>query len=129
MKRQAAGRQDQFGGAVLKTGAGGSAPPGGRETPVTIDESESCFDSLVTSAKRGKTTLGELVRTNSTLTSSIAELATRNTQITKKVAILSQEVNKYKKGVNKLMVEEEIRPSIVPTARGTPDMTQMAVFG
>ena len=30
VKRQAAGRQDQFGGAVLEAGEGGAAAPGGR---------------------------------------------------------------------------------------------------
>ena len=45
----------------------------------------------------GKTTLDELVKTNSTLTSSITELAATNTQLTKEVENLSQEVNKYKK--------------------------------
>ena len=37
VKRQAADGQDQFGGAVLEAHAGGSATPGGRGTPVTID--------------------------------------------------------------------------------------------
>ena len=42
--------------------------------------------------------MDELVKTNSTMISSIAELAATNTQLTKEVEILSQEVNKYKKG-------------------------------
>ena len=127
MKRQAAGRHDQFGGAVIKARAGGYATPGRRWTPVTVDESEGCFYSLVTAATTGKTALDELVKTNSTLTSSIAELAATNTQLTKEVARLSQEVNKYKKGVKKLMTEEESRSSISPTERGTPGMIQMTV--
>ena len=98
MKRQAAGGQDQFEGSVLKTGAGGAAAPGGRGTPVTIDELEGCFDSLTTAETKGKKTLDELVKTNSTLTSSIVELSATKTQLTKEVASLSQEVNKYKKG-------------------------------
>ena len=38
VKPQAKGGQDQFGGAVLKAGAGGAAAPGRRGIPVTIDE-------------------------------------------------------------------------------------------
>ena len=71
--------------------------PGGRGTPVKIDELEGCFDSLATAATTGKKKLDELVKTNSTLTSSITELAAMNTRLTKEVASLSQEVNKYKK--------------------------------
>ena len=98
MKRQAAGGQDQFVGDVLKAGAGGAAAPDRRVTPSTIDELEGCFDSLATAATTGKTMLDELVKNNSTLTSSIAELAATNTELTREVAIFSQEVNKCKKG-------------------------------
>ena len=98
LNRQAAGRQDHFGGAVLGAGAGGAAAPGRRVRPVTIDELEGCFDILATEATTGKTTLDELVKTNSTLNSSITELATANTRITKEAASLSQEMNKYKTG-------------------------------
>ena len=38
VKSQAAGAQDQFGGAMLGTGAGVAADPGWRGTTVTIDE-------------------------------------------------------------------------------------------
>ena len=71
--------------------------PGGRVTPVTIDELEGYFNSLNTAATTGKTTLDQLVNTNSTLTSSIAESAATNNRLTKEVTILSQEVNKCKK--------------------------------
>ena len=57
VKRQAEGGQDQFGGAVLEARVGGSATPGGRVTPVTIDELEGYFDSLATAATTGKTML------------------------------------------------------------------------
>ena len=96
MKRQAAGVQDQFGGALLEACTG--ATPGSRGTSVTIDELEGCFYSLATASTTGKTILDELVKNNSTLTSSIAELDATNTRLTKEVANLSQEVNKYKKG-------------------------------
>ena len=112
VKRQAAGGQDQFGGAVMYARKGGVETPGGRGTPVTIDELEGCFDSLATAETKGKTTLDELVKTNSTLYSSIAEFVATKTRLTKDVASLSQEVNKYKKWVNTLMTEEESRPSI-----------------
>ena len=79
MNHQASGGQDQFGRYVLEAGAGGAANPGRRGTPVTIYELEGCFDSLVTASTTGKTTLDELVNTNSTLTSSIAELSETNT--------------------------------------------------
>ena len=80
MNCQAAGVQDQFGGAVLEARAGGgSAIPGGRGTPVTIDELGGCFYRLAMAASTGKTKLDELVKTNSTLTSPIAELAATNT--------------------------------------------------
>ena len=42
--------------------------------------------------------LDELVKTNSTLTTSITQLTGTNTWLTKEVASLAQEVNKYKKG-------------------------------
>ena len=102
VKRQSAGVQDQFGGAVLEARTGGAATPGGRGTPVTIDELEGCFDSLATAASTGKSTLDELVKANSALTSSIAELAATNTCLTKEVASLSKEVKKYKKGGQEL---------------------------
>ena len=51
VKCQAAGGHDQFGGDVLGVVAGGDAAPGGRGTPVTIDELEGCFDSLATLRK------------------------------------------------------------------------------
>ena len=98
VKHQAAGVQDQFEGAVLKARTGRAVTPGGRGTPVIIDELEGFFDSLATTETTGETTLDELVNTNSTLTSSIAELAVTNTRLTKEVARFSQEVNKYKKG-------------------------------
>ena len=94
VKRQAAGGHDQFGGYVLEARTRGAETPVGRVTPVTIDESEGCFDSLATAATTGKMMLDELVKTNSTLDSSIAELAATNTQLTKEVARFSQEVNK-----------------------------------
>ena len=79
MKHQDAGVQDYFGGSVLEARAGGSANPGGRGNPVTIYELEVCFDSLATAAFTGETTLNELVKTNSTLTSSIMELVATDT--------------------------------------------------
>ena len=102
VKRQAAGGQDQFGGAVLEARAGVASTPGGRGTPVTIDELEGCFDSLATAEITGKTTLDKLVETNYTLTSSITELAATNTRLTKEVVSLSQEINTYKQGVQKI---------------------------
>ena len=98
MKLQAAVGQDQFGGAALEARAGGAANPDGKGTPVTIDELEGFFYSLAVASTTGKTTLDELVKNNSTLTSSISELAATNTRLTKEVVSLSQEVNKYKKG-------------------------------
>ena len=98
MKRQVTCGQDQFLGALLESRAGVSATPGGRGTPFTIDELEGYFDSLYTAETTGKTTLDELFKTYSTQTSSIAELAAKKTRLTKEVEILSQEVNKYKKG-------------------------------
>ena len=88
MKRQAAGGQDHFGGAVLEARAGGAATPGGIGTPVTMDELEGCFDSLAATASTGITTMDELVKTNSTLTSPISELAATNTRLTKEMASL-----------------------------------------
>ena len=103
VKRQAADGHDQFGGDVLKVRKGGDATPGRRGTRVTIDELEGYFHSLATAAKTGKTTLDDLVKTNSTLTSSIAELSATNTQLTKEVENLSREVKNTRKGVKKLM--------------------------
>ena len=75
---------------MLRAGAVGTAYPSGRGIPVTIDELEVCFYSLVTAATKGEITLDELFKTNYTLTSSIAALAATNTQLTKEVEILSQ---------------------------------------
>ena len=58
VNRQAAGGQEQFGGAVLGAGAGGSAAPGRIVTSVTIDELEGCFYSLVMAATTGKKNVG-----------------------------------------------------------------------
>ena len=98
VKLQDAGGQDQFVGDVLGAAIEGAAPLGGRGTPVTIDEFEVGFDSLATAETTGKITLYELVKTNFTLTSSIAKLSTTNTRLNKEVESLSQELNKYKKG-------------------------------
>ena len=98
MKHQAVDGQDQCEGAMLEARAGVATTPGWRGTPVTIDESERCFNSLATAATTGKTTLDQLVKTNSTLTSSIEELDVPNTQPTKEVASFLHEANKYKKG-------------------------------
>ena len=97
-KHQAVGGRDQFGGAVLRAGVGGAAAPGGGGSPVTIDELEGCFDSLATATTTGKSMLDELVKSNSTLTLSIAELTATSTRLTMEVESLSQELNKYKKG-------------------------------
>ena len=98
MKHQAAGGRDQVGGALIREGAGGAADSGRGGTPITIDKLEGCFDSLDTAATTGEITLDELVKINSTLTSSIVELTATNNRLTKEVASLSQEVNEYKKG-------------------------------
>ena len=105
MKCQAAGRQDQFLGSVLKARERGGATTGRRGTPVTIYELEGCFDSLATAATTEKTTLDEFIKTNSTLTSSIAGLADMETRLTKEVASLSHEMNKYKEGVQEINVQ------------------------
>ena len=104
VKRQAAGGRNQFGGAVLGVGAGGSADPGRGWTPVTMDELEGCFDSLATDANTEKATWDELVKANSSLTLSIVELTATKTRLNKKVQSLSQEVNKYKKGGGKTIM-------------------------
>ena len=75
-------RRDQFGGAVLRAGAGGSAAPGGGGTPVKIDEFKGFLYSLATAETTGKATLDELVKANSTLTLSITELTAMNNRLT-----------------------------------------------
>ena len=58
VKCQAAGRQDQFGGAVLEARAGRSATPGDRGTHFTNDELEGCLDILATAETTRENNVG-----------------------------------------------------------------------
>ena len=72
---QAGGKEaGKFGGAAFGCSGGGKEPPTGRHTPATVEDFEGCFDSLAGFAVTGKGVLGELVKSNASLTITIATL-------------------------------------------------------
>ena len=57
----------------------------GRPTPATVEDLEGCFDSLAGVAVTGKGVLEELVKSNSSLTITIATLTETNARLSNKV--------------------------------------------
>ena len=101
VKCMAVGNVEQFGGAS-NVGAhsdgggsgGGCKPPAGRPYPVTLNELEGCFGSLAGAAVTGTETLDELVKSNATLSKSIAALTETNSRLAKKVENQAVELKK-----------------------------------
>ena len=76
---QAEGKEaEQFGGAALGGAVGAKDPPDGRPTPATVEDLEGCFDSLAGVAVTGKEVLEKLVKSNASLTITIATLTDSN---------------------------------------------------
>ena len=73
------------GGTIRRRGAWrcqrGKEPPTGSPTPATVEELESCFDSLAGVAVTGKGVFEELVKSNASLTITISTLTNTNTRL------------------------------------------------
>ena len=67
----------------------GKEPPAGRPTPDTVEDLEGCFESLVGVAVTGKGVLEELVKSNASITITIATLIDTNARLAKKVETLT----------------------------------------
>ena len=87
---QAGGKEaEQFGGAALGGAVGGKEPPAGRPTPATVEDLEGCFDSLAGVAVKVKRVLEEMVKSNDSLTITIATLTDSNARLAKNVETLT----------------------------------------
>ena len=92
---QARGEEaEQFGGAALGGAVRGKEPRAGCPTPATVEDLEVCFDSLAGVAVTGKGVLEELVKSNTSLTITIATLAETNARLAKKVENLTDALAK-----------------------------------
>ena len=80
---------ENFRGAALVNAVRGKEPPVGRPTPTTVEYLEGCFDSLAGVALTGKEVLDKLVKSNASLTITIATLTDRNSRLSKKVETLT----------------------------------------
>ena len=69
---------EQFGGAALVSAVRGKEPPAGRQTPATVEDLEGCFGSLSDIVVTNKGVLEELVKSNVSLTITIATLTDSN---------------------------------------------------
>ena len=69
---------EQFGGAALGGAVGGKEPLAGHPTLATVEDLEGCFDSLAGVAVTVKGVLEELVKSNASLTITIATLIDSN---------------------------------------------------
>ena len=75
----------KFGSAELGGAVGGKEPPAGRPATATVEDLEGYFDSLAGIAVTGKGVLEELVKSNASLTITIATLTDSNSRLAKKV--------------------------------------------
>ena len=92
---QAGGKEaEQFGSAELGGAVRGKEPPAGRPTPATVEDLEGCFYSLAGVEVMGKGVLEELVKSNASLTITIATLTDSNARLAKKVETLTEELAK-----------------------------------
>ena len=92
---QAGGKEaEQFGGAALGGASGGKEIPVGRPTPATVEDLEGYFESLVGVAVTGKGVLEEMVKSNASLTITIATLTDTNACLSKKVEMLTEALAK-----------------------------------
>ena len=96
VKPMAAGNVEQFGGAAVGGALDGGdvEPPTGRPAPVTVDDSEGCFDSLAGAAVTGKDTLDALGKAIAALAKSNATLTDTNSRLAKKVEHQAAELKK-----------------------------------
>ena len=85
---------EQFGGAVLRGAVGGEEPPAGRPAPAAVEDLEVCFDSLAGVAVTRKGVLEELVKSNASLTITIATLTDSNARLAKKLETLTEALAK-----------------------------------
>ena len=85
---------EQFGGAALGGAVGGKKHPAGCPTPATVEDLEGYFDNLTGVAVTGKGVLEELVKSNASLTITIATLTDSNAHLAKKVETLTQALAK-----------------------------------
>ena len=76
----------------------GKEPPAGRPTPATVEDLEGCFDSQAGVAVTGKGVLEELVKTNASLTITIATLTDSNARLAKNVETLTAVLAKKRGG-------------------------------
>ena len=91
-------KEEQFGGAALGGAEGGGGePPMGCPTPATVEDLESSFHSLAGVAVMSKGVLDKLVKSNASLTITIATLTNTNARLAKKVETLTATL--AKKGV------------------------------
>ena len=72
----------------------GKEPPAVCPTPATLEDLEGCFDSMVEVAVMGKGVLEELVKSNASLTITIATLTDTNAGLSKKVETLKSALAK-----------------------------------
>ena len=87
---QAGGKESEnFGGAALGGSGVGKKPPTGRPTPTTVEDLEGCFDIIVGVEVTGKGVLYEMVKSNTSLTITIATLTDTNARLSKKVETLT----------------------------------------
>ena len=87
---QARGNEvEQFGGAALGCAGGMEEPPVGHPAPATVEDLQVFFDSLTGVAVTGKGVLEELVKSNASLTITIATLTDTNARFSKKVKTLT----------------------------------------
>ena len=114
---QAGGKEaEQFGGTALGGAVRGKEPPAGRPTPATVEYLEGCFGSLTGVAVTGKGVLEELVKSNASLTISIATLTDSNVRLAKKVETLTEAL--AKKGGGGVEVPGRGPGNISLTAKG-----------
>ena len=76
---------EEFGDAELGGAGRGKEPPAGRPTPATVEDLEGYVDSLAGVVVTGEGVLEELVKSNASLTITIATLADTNARLSKKV--------------------------------------------
>ena len=92
---QAGGKgAEQLGGAALGGAVGGKELPAGYPTPATVEDLKVCFDSLAGVAVTGKGVLEELVKSNASLTITIATLTDSNARLAKKFETLTEALAK-----------------------------------
>ena len=92
---QAGGKEaEQFGGTALGGAVGGKELRDGHPTPATVEDLEGCLESLAGVAVTGKGVLEEMVKSNASLTITIATLTDTNARLAKNVENLTEALAK-----------------------------------